>query len=51
MVFSETIESIEKLKDSLKDQAIESKIIDAKVKVSERQKILDNWGVNFNVLL
>src|SRR6185437_9819777 len=35
----------------LKDQAIESKIIDAKVKVSERQKILDNWGVNFNVLL
>ena len=51
MVFSETIESIEKLKDLLKDQAIESKIIDAKVKVSERQKILDNWGVNFNVLL
>ena len=51
MVFSETIESIEKLKDLLKDQGIESKIIDAKVKVSERQKILDNWGVNFNVLL
>src|SRR6476661_8891422 len=51
MVFSENIESIEKLKDLLKDQAIESKIIDAKVKVSERQKILDNWGVNFNVLL
>jgi superfamily II DNA or RNA helicase len=51
MVFSETIESIEKLKDLLNDQRIESKIIDSKVKVSERQKILDNWGVNFNVLL
>ena len=51
MVFSETIESIEKLKDILKIQGIESKIIDAKVKVSERQKILNNWGVNFNVLL
>ena len=51
MVFSETIESVEKLKDLLKDHGVESKIIDAKVKVSERQKILDNWGVNFNVLL
>jgi superfamily II DNA or RNA helicase len=51
MVFSETIESIEKLQDLLKGQGIESKIIDAKVKVSERQRILDNWGINFNVLL
>jgi superfamily II DNA or RNA helicase len=51
MVFSETIESIEKLQGILKIQGIESKIIDAKVKVSERQKILGSWGVNFNVLL
>jgi superfamily II DNA or RNA helicase len=51
MVFSETIESIEKLQGILKIQGIESKIIDAKVKVSERQKILSSWGVNFNVLL
>ncbi len=51
MVFSETIESIEKLQGILKIQGIESKIIDAKVKVSERQKILNSWGVNFNVLL
>jgi superfamily II DNA or RNA helicase len=51
MVFSETIESIEKLQGILKIQGIESKIIEAKVKVSERQKILSSWGVNFNVLL
>lgn len=51
MVFSETIESIEKLRDILKIQGIDSKIIDAKVKASERQKILNNWGVSFNVLL
>jgi len=51
MIFSETIESIEKLKDILKIQGIESKIIDAKVKASERQTILKNWGVDFNVLL
>lgn len=51
MVFSETIESIEKLRDVLKTQGIESKIIDAKVKASERQKILNNWGITFNVLL
>ena len=51
MIFSETIESIEKLKDILKIQGIESKIIDAKVKASERQTILKNWGVNFKILL
>lgn len=51
MVFSETIESIEKLRDLLSSRGIESKIIDAKVKASERQRILDNWGVTFNVLL
>ncbi len=51
MVFSETIESIEKLKDILKIQGIESKIIDAKVRTSERQNILKKWGLDFNVLL
>ncbi len=51
MIFSETIESIQKLKDILKIQGIESKIIDAKVKASERQTILKNWGVNFKILL
>lgn len=51
MVFSETIESIEKLKDILKIQGIESKIIDAKVRTLERQNILKKWGLDFNVLL
>ena len=51
MVFSETIESIEKLRDLLDTQGIKSKIIDAKIKTSERQKILDRWGCDFNVLL
>ncbi len=51
MVFSETIESIEKLRDLLEIQGTKSKIIDAKIKTSERQKILDMWGSDFNVLL
>ena len=51
MVFSETIESIQRLKDILEDQEVKSKIIDAKVKTTARQKILDKWGVDFNVLL
>ncbi len=51
MVFSETIESIEKLRDLLEMRGIKSKIIDAKIKTSERQKILDMWGSDFNVLL
>jgi superfamily II DNA or RNA helicase len=51
MVFSETIESIEKLRDILKSRGIESKIIDAKVKAIDRQRILNSWGTTFNVLL
>ncbi len=51
MVFSETIESIKKLKEMLLERGIESKIIDAKVRASERQRILKNWGTTFNVLL
>lgn len=51
MIFSETIESINKLKEMLLERGIESKIIDAKVRASERQRILKNWGVTFNVLL
>ena len=39
MVFSETIESIEKLRDILKSGGTESKIIDAKVKAIDRQRI------------
>jgi superfamily II DNA or RNA helicase len=51
MVFSETIESIEKLRDILKSGGIESKIIDAKVRAIDRQRILNSWGTTFNVLL
>ena len=51
MVFSETIESIEKLRDILKSGGTESKIIDAKVKAIDRQRILNSWGTTFNVLL
>jgi superfamily II DNA or RNA helicase len=51
MVFSETIESIEKLRDILKKGGVESKIIDAKVKAIDRQRILNSWGTTFNVLL
>jgi len=51
MVFSETIESIEKLRDILKSGGIESKIIDAKVRAIDRQRILNSWGTAFNVLL
>ena len=51
MVFSETIESIEKLRDILKSGGIESKIIDAKVRAIDRKRILNSWGTAFNVLL
>jgi superfamily II DNA or RNA helicase len=51
MVFSETIDSIEKLSNILACQGIKAKIIDAKTKTAERQKILNKWGNDFNVLL
>ena len=51
MVFSETIESIEKLKKLLQNQGIASMIIDSKLKSKERQKILSEWGKEFFPLL
>jgi superfamily II DNA or RNA helicase len=51
MVFSETVDSIEKLHALLKIQGIDSKVIDAKIKTKDRQTILNNWGIHFNVLL
>ena len=51
MVFSETIDSIEKLRSVLELRGTRAKIIDATIKTSERQKILDKWGSDFNVLL
>jgi superfamily II DNA or RNA helicase len=52
MVFSETIESIKKLKKTLEDEkGIKSKIIESKLKSKERQEILSKWGVDFYALL
>lgn len=51
MVFSETIDSINKLKDRLEQYGIESRIIDSKTSSSKRQKILDQWGKEFYPLL
>ena len=51
MVFSETIESIQKLKEMLQDKGIESMMIDSKLKSKERQKILSEWGKEFFPLL
>ena len=51
MIFSETIESIEKISETLKENKIPSEIIHNKVKTKERQNILNIWGQTFFVLL
>jgi superfamily II DNA or RNA helicase len=51
MVFSETLESIERLRDLLRQHNIDSRIIDARVKSKDRSNILERWGIDFNVLL
>ena len=51
MVFSETLDSINKLKDRLDEEGIMSKIIDSNVNSLDRRKILDQWGRNFYPLL
>jgi superfamily II DNA or RNA helicase len=52
MVFSETIESIKKLKYVLeREKGIKSMIIESKLKSKERQEILSKWGTDFYPLL
>jgi superfamily II DNA or RNA helicase len=51
MVFSETIESIQMLKELLENKGIKSMLIDSKLKSKERQKILSEWGTEFFPLL
>ena len=51
MIFSETIESIEKLKSLLTHRGIKSMVIDSKLKSKERQEILSEWGKEFFPLL
>jgi superfamily II DNA or RNA helicase len=52
MVFSETIESIKKLKEVLeREKGIKSMIIESKLKSKVRQEILSKWGTDFYPLL
>lgn len=51
MVFSETLDSINKLKTMLELRSIRSAIVDSKIDSVNRQKILSRWGSDFYVLL
>ncbi len=51
MVFSETIESIQRLKALLEAKGVPAEIIHADVPDRERQRILDSWGTDFFPLL
>ena len=51
MVFSETMESIEKLKEMLQNKGIKSMLVDSKLNSKKRQKILSEWGKEFFPLL
>jgi superfamily II DNA or RNA helicase len=52
MVFSETLESVHRLKEELQyKRGIKSYVIESKLKAPERQEILSKWGVEFYPLL
>jgi superfamily II DNA or RNA helicase len=51
MVFSETLESITKLRNNLESEGINAKIINSKVNSIDRQEILYQWGKDFFPLL
>ncbi|MDP8907415.1 MAG: DEAD/DEAH box helicase [Thermoproteota archaeon] len=51
MIFSETIESISKLKIILEKKSIPSEIIHSKIKIKDRKAILEKWGKDFFPLL
>jgi superfamily II DNA or RNA helicase len=51
MIFSETIESIQRLQEMLRINGTRSEIIHAKLKSKQRQKILSEWGKEFFALL
>ena len=51
MIFSETIESITKLREILTTKNIESEIIHSNIKAKERKSILEKWGTEFFPLL
>ncbi len=51
MVFSETLDSVRKLKKILANKGIESVIIDGSMPSFKRQRILSQWGNRFFALL
>jgi superfamily II DNA or RNA helicase len=51
MVFSETLDSINKLKTMLETRSIRSAVIDSSIDSLTRQEILSRWGQDFYVLL
>src|SRR5918992_432061 len=51
MVFSETLESIRKLKWQLKSKGIEAMLIDSRMPSFRRQQVLSKWGKRFYPLL
>ena len=51
MIFSETIDSIQQLKDMLEDVGIRAQTIHNGVKPRERQEILESWGKVYFPLL
>jgi superfamily II DNA or RNA helicase len=51
MVFSETLESIRKLKQQLKSKGIEAMLIDSRMPSFRRHQLLSKWGKMFYPLL
>ena len=51
MVFSETLDSIKKLKTILEHRSVRSAVIDSSIDSLSRQKILSRWGNDYYVLL
>lgn len=51
MIFSETIDSITKLRDMLESHGTKAMIIDSNISSRKRQEILNQWGTEFYPLL
>ena len=51
MIFSETIDSIQRLKDMLESSGISARSIHNGIKPKERQEILESWGKDYFPLL
>ena len=51
MIFSETIDSIQQLKDMIESSGVAARTIHNGVKPKERSEILASWGVDFFPLL